>query len=85
VSVPSDIEIAQQARLRPITDVAAEKEEGLDLASAPAREAIEECDCVVILTDPGDFDYAHVAGAARSIVDARNAMRGVPGDHITRL
>jgi UDP-N-acetyl-D-glucosamine dehydrogenase len=61
------------------------REEGLELASVPPREAIEGCDCVVILTDHGDFDYAHVAGAARSIVDARNAMRGIPGDHITRL
>ena len=61
------------------------REEDLTLVSMPAREAIEGCDCVVILTDHGDFDYAYVAGAARSIVDARNAMRGVPGDHITRL
>ena len=61
------------------------REEGLELASMPAREVVEGSDCVVILTDHGDFDYAHVAGAARSIVDARNAMRGIPGDHITRL
>jgi len=61
------------------------KEEALDLVSAPVRDAVGEADCVVILTDHGDFDYAHVAGAARSIVDARNAMRGVPGEHITRL
>ena len=61
------------------------KDEGLDLVSLPVRDAVGEADCVVILTDHGDFDYAHVAGAARSIVDARNAMRGVPGDHITRL
>jgi UDP-N-acetyl-D-glucosamine dehydrogenase len=61
------------------------REEGLELASLPAREVVEGCDCVVILTDHGDFDYAHVAGAARSIVDARNAMRGIPGEHIVRL
>jgi UDP-N-acetyl-D-glucosamine dehydrogenase len=61
------------------------REEGLQLASRPVREALEGCDCVVILTDHGDFDYAYVAAAAPSIVDARNAMRGVPGAHITRL
>src|SRR6185369_766389 len=61
------------------------REEGLTLVSTPVREVVEGCDCVVILTDHGDFDYAHVAGAASSIVDARNAMRGIPGDHITRL
>jgi len=61
------------------------REEGLELKSTPAREVVEGCDCVVILTDHGDFDYAHIAGTASSIVDARNAMRGIPGDHITRL
>jgi len=61
------------------------REEGLDLTSQAPRDVVQGCDCVVILTDHGDFDYAHVAGAARSIVDARNAMRGVPGDHIIRL
>jgi len=61
------------------------REEGLDLTSQAPRDVVAGCDCVVILTDHGDFDYAHVAAAARSVVDARNAMRGVPGDHIIRL
>jgi len=61
------------------------REEGLDLKSQAPRDVVAGCDCVVILTDHGDFDYAHVATAARSVVDARNAMRGVPGDHIIRL
>jgi UDP-N-acetyl-D-glucosamine dehydrogenase len=61
------------------------REEGLDLTSQAPRDVVTGCDCVVILTDHGDFDYAHVATAARSVVDARNAMRGVPGDHIIRL
>jgi UDP-N-acetyl-D-glucosamine dehydrogenase len=61
------------------------REEGLDLTSQAPRDVVQGCDCVVILTDHGDFDYAHVATAARSVVDARNAMRGVPGDHIVRL
>jgi UDP-N-acetyl-D-glucosamine dehydrogenase len=62
------------------------REEGLALRSQPMREVVGNgCDCVVILTDHPDFDYAYVASAARSIVDARNALRGIQGDHIVRL
>jgi UDP-N-acetyl-D-glucosamine dehydrogenase len=62
------------------------REEGLTLASQPVHEVVSNgCDCVVVLTDHPDFDYASVAQAARSVVDARNAMRGIPGDHIVRL
>jgi UDP-N-acetyl-D-glucosamine dehydrogenase len=62
------------------------REEGLLLRSEPVREVVGNgCDCVVILTDHQDFDYAYVASAARSIVDARNALRGIAGDHIVRL
>ena len=62
------------------------REEGLSLRSASVHEVLENgCDCVVILTDHPDFDYAYVAQAARAVVDARNAMRDFPGDHITRL
>jgi len=62
------------------------REEGLAMRSLPVREVLSNgCDCVVILTNHADFDYAYVASAARSIVDARNAMRGVPGEHILRL
>jgi UDP-N-acetyl-D-glucosamine dehydrogenase len=61
-------------------------EEGLALRSQPVRDVVSNgCDCVVILTDHPDFDYAYVASTARSIVDARNALRGVQGDHIVRL
>jgi UDP-N-acetyl-D-glucosamine dehydrogenase len=62
------------------------REEGLALKSLPVREVVANgCDCVVILTDHPDFDYTYIAGTARSIVDARNALRGVPGEHILRL
>ena len=62
------------------------REEGLALRSAPIHEVLENgCDCVVILTDHPDFDYAYVARAARAVVDTRNAMRNFPGEHITRL
>jgi UDP-N-acetyl-D-glucosamine dehydrogenase len=62
------------------------REEGLPLRSVPVREVLENgCDCVVVLTDHPDFDYAYVARAGRAIVDARNAMRDFRGEHITRL
>jgi UDP-N-acetyl-D-glucosamine dehydrogenase len=62
------------------------REEGLPLRSAPVREVLENgCDCVVVLTDHPDFDYAYVAQTGKRVVDARNAMRDFPGDHITRL
>jgi len=62
------------------------REEGFPLHSVPVRDALENgCDCVVILTDHGDFDYAYVAKTARAVVDARNAMRNFQGDHIIRL
>jgi UDP-N-acetyl-D-glucosamine dehydrogenase len=62
------------------------REEGLALASQPVHDVLANgCDCVVILTDHEEFDYAFVASRARMIVDARNALRGVSGDHIVRL
>jgi UDP-N-acetyl-D-glucosamine dehydrogenase len=62
------------------------REEGLPLHSVPVRDAMENgCDCVVILTDHGDFDYAYVAKTARAVVDARNALKNFPGEHIIRL
>ena len=62
------------------------RDEGLALRSVPVREVLSNgCDCVVILTDHPDFDYAYVGAAAKAVVDARNALRGVAGEHIVRL
>jgi UDP-N-acetyl-D-glucosamine dehydrogenase len=62
------------------------REEGLTLSSLPVHEVVTNgCHCVVVLTDHTDFDYAFVAQHARSVVDARNAMRGIAGEHIIRL
>jgi UDP-N-acetyl-D-glucosamine dehydrogenase len=63
-------------------------DEGWHLSSlpellGPAREA----DCVVIVTDHRDIDYAALAEAAPLIFDTRNAMgrAGLAGPHIERL
>jgi UDP-N-acetyl-D-glucosamine dehydrogenase len=62
------------------------REEGLGLVSKPVHEVLANgCDCVVILTDHEEFDYAFVANQARMVVDARNALRGVTGENIVRL
>jgi len=36
-------------------------------------EALSEADCVVIVTDHSDFDYARIVARSRAVVDARNA------------
>jgi UDP-N-acetyl-D-glucosamine dehydrogenase len=62
------------------------REEGFPLHSVPVRQVLENgCDCVVILTDHQEFDYADVVERARAVVDARNALRNFPGEHIIRL
>jgi UDP-N-acetyl-D-glucosamine dehydrogenase len=62
------------------------REEGLCLDSLPLQNGhLGSVDCVVILTDHRDFDYAAVARSAPLVVDTRNALRGVRGEHIVRL
>jgi len=46
---------------------------------------VEEADCVVIVTDHGAFDYQFLVDRARLIVDARNALKGIPSEKIVRL
>jgi UDP-N-acetyl-D-glucosamine dehydrogenase len=63
----------------------------LDGATVKAVEltddALATADCVVILTDHADFDYARVVERASLIVDTRNATWGhhAAAAHITRL
>jgi UDP-N-acetyl-D-glucosamine dehydrogenase len=48
------------------------------LTSVPlTAELLKEMDCVVIITDHSDYDYQWIAENATSIVDSRNATRGV--------
>ena len=59
---------------------------GHDLLSVPiTREALESCDCVVVLTDHRTVDYRLVADAAPLVVDTRNAMAASGGAHVFRL
>jgi UDP-N-acetyl-D-glucosamine dehydrogenase len=45
---------------------------------------IGEFDCVVIITDHSDYDYAKIAREAKLVVDTRNAMKGIEGANIVR-
>lgn len=45
---------------------------------------LSKYDCVLIVTDHSDYDYAWIAQHASLVVDTRNAMRGIQGDNIVR-
>jgi UDP-N-acetyl-D-glucosamine dehydrogenase len=54
---------------------------GLKLnAVEPSEEAIAAADCVLILTNHSSFDGAMIAGAARLVVDTRNALKTYRGN-----
>jgi UDP-N-acetyl-D-glucosamine dehydrogenase len=49
-------------------------------------EALREADCVLILTDHSDVDYAQVVQEARLVVDTRNATGSLPqAPHVWRM
>jgi len=51
------------------------RDEAIDLTSTPlTAETLAAADCVVIVTDHSDVDYALVARSARLVVDTRNAL-----------
>ena len=51
------------------------RDEDIDLASQPlTSETLAAADCVVIVTDHSDIDYALVQRCARVVVDTRNAL-----------
>jgi UDP-N-acetyl-D-glucosamine dehydrogenase len=50
-------------------------EEGVKLNSVPFNaEALRKADCVVLVTDHSDFDYALIAKESRALVDTRHAV-----------
>src|SRR5262245_29323441 len=42
-------------------------------------------DCVVVLTAHREFDYPAMVQRSSLVVDTRNALKGIEGDHIVRL
>jgi UDP-N-acetyl-D-glucosamine dehydrogenase len=49
-----------------------------------ALENLGEYDCVVIVTDHSDYDYARIVGEARLVVDTRNATKGIKNPKVVR-
>src|SRR5271166_3508144 len=61
------------------------KLDGIDLASQDALSSARQADCVVIITDHADFDYAAIVQRARLVVDTRNALKNHPSPKVVRL
>jgi UDP-N-acetyl-D-glucosamine dehydrogenase len=55
----------------------------LNMTSTPL-EKIPEFDCVVIVTDHSQYDYAGIVSKAKLVVDTRNATRGIESDNVVR-
>ncbi len=55
----------------------------LNMTSTPL-DKIPEFDCVVIVTDHSQYDYAGIVAKAKLVVDTRNATRGIAAPNIVR-
>ena len=47
-------------------------------------DKIGEYDCVLIVTDHSDYDYAQIVRDAQLVVDSRNATRGIQAKNLVR-
>ena len=62
------------------------KDGSLELASVElTAESLAGFDCAVIATAHSTFDYEMIVSAGIPLVDARNALKGIKADHITRI
>jgi len=58
----------------------------LDLGAVPFEDALRsDIDCAVITTNHKDFDYHAIVARMPLVVDTRNVLKGMAGDHIFRL
>ncbi|MGD0546290.1 MAG: nucleotide sugar dehydrogenase [Terracidiphilus sp.] len=55
----------------------------LNMSSTPL-EKLPEFDCVVILTDHTQYDFAKIVASAQLVVDTRNATKGIEAENIVR-
>jgi UDP-N-acetyl-D-glucosamine dehydrogenase len=55
----------------------------LNMTSTPL-DRIPEFDCVVIVTDHSQYDYARIVEKAKLVVDTRNATKGIEAANIVR-
>jgi UDP-N-acetyl-D-glucosamine dehydrogenase len=56
-----------------------------EMAAIDVEQGTREADCVVIVTDHKNFDYARIVESAKLIVDTRNALKGHQSEKIVRL
>jgi UDP-N-acetyl-D-glucosamine dehydrogenase len=56
-----------------------------ELLAEPLFPAVDEADCVVIVTDHSKIDYAAVVERAKLIFDTRNALKKITSDKIIKL
>ena len=56
-------------------------EHGMVMRSVRGDVCFGDYDAVVIVTDHSDVDYERMLREAKTIVDTRDALRKVPGDH----
>ncbi len=55
----------------------------LNMTCTPLQR-IPEFDCVVIVTDHSQYDYASIVEKAKLVIDTRNATKGITAAHIVR-
>ena len=55
----------------------------LNMTSTPLT-ALDQYDCVLIMTDHSDYDYKAIVEQSRLVVDTRNATKGIVSDKIVR-
>jgi len=55
------------------------------LESSPVSPTVAEADCVVVITDHSELDYADVVARSRLIVDSRNILRDFDDSKIVQL
>ncbi len=54
-----------------------------NLRSVPL-ENLGRFDCVIIITDHSDYDYARIVNESQLVIDTRNATRGISSSHVVR-
>jgi UDP-N-acetyl-D-glucosamine dehydrogenase len=57
----------------------------INLCSVPEETAGQGIDCAVICTNHGVFDYRGIVQRYPLVVDTRNALKGIEGEHVFRL
>jgi UDP-N-acetyl-D-glucosamine dehydrogenase len=60
-------------------------EHGAVMQSVELMPAVREADVVVVVTDHGVFPYAEIVGAAKLVLDTRNATKGLSSEKVLRI